>query len=81
MHEAKLGWDTSTPFAGNFEVAGVKATGKEGGYYQITGQHPLPNTPNTTHFRIHYGGGRDIGLGILTEARKQEEYSGGYHHK
>ena len=59
-----FGWDTSTPFAGAFEVAGTKATRKDGGgRYQITGQHALPNTPTTTRFRIHYGGG----YGIITE--------------
>jgi len=68
-------WDTKTKYAEKFFISGklVEKVIADGGFYQITGLHPLPaNGKHTTNFQLQkYGGKWDICFGVITAGRKQ----------
>jgi len=72
-----ISWDRSTPHADKFAIKGNTITKISGGLYQLVGSDPLPKGSTTIKATIKkYGGWGEIGFGLLTESRRNEQWSG-----
>jgi len=76
-----LWWDTNNPHADRFAIQGNTTTmakeGDEYKWYQLVGSDPLPKGSSVIKATIKkYGGIWQIGVGLLTESRKNLRCSG-----
>jgi len=76
----QIKWDMTTLHAKKYTIEGNTITKIDDGdwWYQLVGSDPLPKGLTTLKATIKKYGSKyeQIGFGLLTESRRNEEYSG-----